>query len=168
MTRGNAHTSTVPADLPSMQSTQYVSEQQRQSRRSKILVALHQARGQPLTAKQVRSLAGMSFSTSGLELERTHLARLVQQDLITQTELECGATAWQLTDQGRMMAIELCVTGPAPASNVAGPREHVSTQPMPRGEFRVQRAGAYDFERCPSVINGRRVWKDGRVEDVKA
>jgi hypothetical protein len=39
---------------------------------------------------------------------------------------------------------------------------------MPRSEFRVQRAGAYDFERCPSVINGRRVWKDGRVEDVKA
>lgn len=32
----------------------------------------------------------------------------------------------------------------------------------------TDRPGAHDHEKCPSLIGNRRVWRDGRSEEVKS
>lgn len=167
MSHRTQNTLTRPTDLPPGPG---ISQSQRESRRSKVLVALHKARGRALCAKQIKSLSGFIFSISGAELERGVLGAMEVSGLVTRHEPvgDESVPTWTLTEHGRMLALELTDTPQAPGANVAGPRNVRSNQPMPRGEFRVMRAGAYDYEGCPSIINGRRVWRDGRVKEETA
>lgn len=79
-----------------------------------------------------------------------------------------GITVAGLTELARLQArspFGLAAT-PADMPGIAAERMAPSSQPMPRGEFRINRPGAYDFERCPSRIGNLRVYRDGRREPV--
>jgi hypothetical protein len=79
------------------------------------------------------------------------------------------ATVWGLTRDGermaeRLQAMEPGRAQPAPVAvtSVAAPRGIERHEPMPKGEFRCMRPGAYDHEQWPSRQGNTRVYRNGR------
>jgi hypothetical protein len=124
----------------------------------------------------------LSRSGSVMNLSNFSSGVLVQlRDMELIQRFSAGtASTWGLTRDGERMAERLSAMDPArmvpeaeatPApepviTTVATPRGIGSTEPMPRGEFRCARPGAYDYERWPSRQGNTRVYRDGRHEPV--
>lgn len=109
-----------------------------------------------MTGTNHRGQLGRFMADVLTPMQHAGLARSVEDD---------QGSCWWATYTGLQMVHCMHPSAePFADPRVARPREVMSTQPMPRGEFRIPRAGAYDYEQCPSRYGNELHYRDGRVE----
>lgn len=134
------------------------------SRRARTLTTL--ARHGAMTTSRLTMMAGTEHTVSQARFRTAVLEPMTREGLLERTGVTSG-DRWSLTAEGREIAERLLAAeGDAPdPSKVAQPRGiPYPSEPIPAGEYRSPRPGAYDFERCPSRMGSRLSYLDGRQE----
>ncbi|WP_421885199.1 hypothetical protein [Methylibium sp.] len=137
--------------------------------KSDALLAMLRYGEPPNAALSTMAIIGRSGAntrnTARMAYQRHTLVPLLEAGLVERHAV-AGDASWRLTEAGREMALSLRPVAEASVDPqaIALPRSAPSADPLPHGEYRCPRPGAYDFERCPSRMGDRLIYRDGKRE----
>jgi hypothetical protein len=133
------------------------------TRKARALMAL--ADHEELTTSRLSTLSGTAH-TAGQTSYRAQVLDPMEHAGLISSRLRTSGSVWRLTPEGRATARQLLDAVQDTTQHhaaVALPRGIAySTEPPPPDTYRCPRAGAYDFERCPSRIGNQLRYRDGR------
>lgn len=168
MSRSTQNTHTAAHQMPSLADRMPVVSEtlpvQHPGRVQAIALVTLLQHGEPpnelLTAWAITRIAGV-YTEDTPGFQRRVLSPMLDEGLVERFAAKGDAT-WRLTAAGR--GIAEAVRPLTHQTQVALPRSAPSSEPLPRGEYRCPRPGAYDFERCPSRMGNRLIYRDGTRE----